>query len=218
MKFPKYHNADICKDPILSDNQNKSGIYMWTNLINDKRYVGSSENLKIRFSQYFNVNYLKRNNNLYICRALLKHDYSNFSLEILEYCEPDKCLIREKHYISLYKPEYNIVQDPTLNPMSGRQHSEKTKQIMSDAAKERENSGCFKTGENNPNYGKKVKGSGSPSQAIEVTDIKNDTTITYDSMGEAARALNINISQISKYFSRNQKKPYKGQYTFRKVN
>jgi len=78
-----------------------------------------------------------------ICRALLKYDYFNFSLIILEYCEPDKCLIREKHYWDLFKPEYNIAQDPTA-PFSGRKHSNKTKQILSEAKK----------GKNHPNYGK----------------------------------------------------------------
>jgi len=34
-------------------------------------------------------------------------------------------------------------------------------------------------------------GAGKPSQQIEVTDIKNNTTTYYDSMGEAARALNL---------------------------
>ena len=63
----------------------------------------------------------------------------------------------------------------------------------------------------------KTEGSGSPSQAIEVTDIKNDTTTSYDSMGAAAIALNINIRRISDYFVRNQVKPYKGRYTFKKL-
>jgi len=54
-----------------------------------------------------------------ICKALVKHGYSNFELTILEYCSPDKCLIREKHYWNIFKPEYNIAQDPSA-PMSGR--------------------------------------------------------------------------------------------------
>ena len=41
MKLPKYNNADTCKAQILSENTNKSGIYMWTNSINGKRYLGS---------------------------------------------------------------------------------------------------------------------------------------------------------------------------------
>jgi len=58
------------------------------------------------------------------------------------------------------------------------------------------------------------------SQVIEVTDIKNDTTTSYDSISEASRALNISFTRraaISIYFIRNKKKPYKGRYTFKKI-
>jgi len=44
-----YPNAEGDKATILNDNQNKSGIYMFKNLINCKRYIGSSSNLRIRF-------------------------------------------------------------------------------------------------------------------------------------------------------------------------
>jgi len=55
------------------------------------------------------------------------------------------------------------------------------------------------------------------SQQIEVTDIQNNTTTSYGSMGEAARALNFpNFSIIRNYIFRNQKKPYKGRYSFKK--
>jgi len=60
----------------------------------------------------------------------------------------------------------------------------------------------------------KIKGSGKPSQQIEVTDIKNNITTSYDSIHEAARALNIPNSQaISNYIKNNKQKPYKGRYT-----
>jgi len=52
---------------------------------------------------------------------------------------------------------------------------------------------------------------------IEVTDKKNNTTTSYDSMSAAAIALNINKRRISDYFIRNQVKPYKGRYTFKKL-
>jgi len=117
---------------------------MFQNSINGKRYIGSSDNLKRRFREYFNINYLLKDNCMQICRALLKYGYDNFSLTIIEYCEPEKCIEREKYYIDLFGSEYNTVKDPTIPPMSGRKHSEKTKQILSDANK----------GENNPNYGK----------------------------------------------------------------
>jgi len=191
---------------------------MWTNLKNGKQYIGSSINLKKRFMRYFNKNHLLKNNYMAICCALLKHDYCNFTITILEYCSPDKCLIREKHYWDIVKPKYNIAQDPTA-PMSGRTHSEESKIIMSDVKKGENNPMFGKTGENHPNFGEsRPQGAGSPSQQIEVTDITNNTTTSYDSMNEAARALNINKSVINLYFTRNQKKPYKGIYTFKKVN
>ena len=82
---------------------------------------------------------------------------------------------------------------------------------MSDAHKKIDHSGRFKPGQPKP------EGSGRLSQQIEVIDIKNNTTTSYDSIREAARVLNIDKSVIVKYFTNNQKKPYKGLYTFQKI-
>jgi group I intron endonuclease len=49
-------------------------------------------------------------NSSYIYRALLKFGYSNFSLEILEYCDPSYTIGREQYYMDLFKPEYNILK------------------------------------------------------------------------------------------------------------
>jgi len=95
------------------------------------------------------------------------------------------------------------------HPMFGQNHTDETKIIMSDAKK----------GEKNPMYNKpRAEGAGRPSQQIEVTDIKNNTTISYDSIGEAAIALNISQAVITKYFIRNQKKPYKVSILSRSSN
>jgi group I intron endonuclease len=113
------------------------------------------------------------------------------------------------------------------------------RQKISDAHKEIENSGCFKTGQNHPNFGAKLseetrkkisdaikgenhpmygqprhEGAGKPSQQISVTDSELNITTNYNSISEAACALNISHSIIVRYFARNQQKPYKGRYTF----
>lgn len=75
----KYTNADTDKLRILTENTGKSGIYVWTNLKNGKRYVGSSSNLKNRFRSYYNINRLMNEYGI-ISRALLSYGYSNFSL------------------------------------------------------------------------------------------------------------------------------------------
>ena len=86
--------------------------------------------------------------------------------------------------------------------MTGKTPSDEIKKKISDAMKGQK---------------KKPAEAGRPSQQIEVTDIKNDITTSYDSIREAARALNISRAVITMYFSRNQKKPYKGKYTFKKL-
>lgn len=80
---------------------------MWKNKINAKRYIGSSQNLRKRFKEYFNTNHLLINTCMNICKALKKHGHSNFELTILEYCEPSKCLEREAFYQKKLNPEYN---------------------------------------------------------------------------------------------------------------
>jgi len=53
---------------------------------------------------------------------------------------------------------------------------------------------------------------------IEVTDVKTNNKTNYDSFNEAARALNLPSHRvISDYIKNNQQKPYKGQYTFKKL-
>ena len=51
--------------------------------------------------------------------ALLKYGYYNFSLDILEFCETSKLMVREKHYFNLLSPEYNILKIPG-SPYRGR--------------------------------------------------------------------------------------------------
>jgi len=55
-------------------------------------------------------------------------------------------------------------------------------------------------------------------QKIEIWDKDTNQTTYYNSISEAATALNINRTIIVNYFVRNQKKPYKNRYTFKKVN
>jgi len=44
--------------------------------------------------------------------ALLKYGYSGFKLEILEFCDIDLLMEREKYYMDLFKPEYNLLPNP----------------------------------------------------------------------------------------------------------
>ena len=106
-----YLNADTDKLSILRDNKGKSGVYLWTNLVNGKSYVGSSVNLSRRLAQYYNLNFLtKFRQNSLIHKAILKYGYSRFKLDILEYCDKVNVINREQYYMDTFKPEYNILK------------------------------------------------------------------------------------------------------------
>lgn len=93
MKIISKNNLNVdslnlsCQCPVK---QQKSGVYLITNLINGKKYVGSSALLKRRFKEYSNPLYIARNlkrGNSHLLNALLKYDYLNFEFKILEIIE-----------------------------------------------------------------------------------------------------------------------------------
>lgn len=136
-----YPNMEIDKHRILCDNKRKSGIYRITNLTNTKTYIGSSNDLNVRFRVYFNNNCLIYSN-MPIYKAILKYGCSSFTLDILEYCEKDILIIREQYYFDLLKPEYNVLK--IAGSSLGFKHSLKTRAQMS----------LNNTGVNHPLYGK----------------------------------------------------------------
>lgn len=105
----KYSNADHDKIQIIKENKKKSGVYRWINNLNGNSYVGSSVDLTKRLRLYYKNNSLKKNN-MAINKSILKYGHSNFSLEILEYCDKSKVLSREQYYLDNLKPKYNILK------------------------------------------------------------------------------------------------------------
>lgn len=100
------YNLESDKALLLKDNKDKCGIYRLTNLVNNKPYVGSANNLRTRFYVYFSINRLK-NSKMIIYKAILKYNYKNFTLDILEYCDSNILIEREQYYINNIKPVYN---------------------------------------------------------------------------------------------------------------
>lgn len=163
-----YSNAAADKSRVLEENKQKSGIYRWINKVNNKKYVGSAGDLSKRLLFYYSpAKIVVLQSKSLIYSAIIKYGLKDFTLEILEYCEPDKLLIREKYYID-FGSEYNIIKDPIFPPMSGRSHSDESKTKISDALageknpmydknhteKSKKIMSNNKIGENNPMFGK----------------------------------------------------------------
>jgi group I intron endonuclease len=74
--------------------------------------VGSSLDLRHRLLEYYNANRLLNEKSMPIYSALLKHGYHCFGFTILELCDNNNLVSREKHFFEVYSPEYNILKTP----------------------------------------------------------------------------------------------------------
>jgi len=211
-----YSNTDKDKSIVYKENKNKSGIYRWNNLITDKSYIGSSISLGGRFSNYYSLAYLKKRvkrGSSIIYNSLLKYGYNNFSLDILEYCEPNELIKREQYYIDILKPEYNISK--TAGSRLGTKQSEETKQLISNARKNYIITDAFKEkmkivaklrlGKKSFFFGKthtietKKRLSLINSMPIKIMNIETKTEKYFTSNIEAAKYLGIGISTLRRY-------------------
>lgn len=211
-----YENAKLCKELIWLENQGKSGIYKWINIINGKTYIGSAVDLGVRLRSYSYESYLNRHTDMAICRALLKYGYENFRVEILKYCSSEKLMEWEQFFFDLYKPEYNILK--TAGSSLGYKHSEESRVKISAAMtglikgtpKSEQHKAAISaalTGNNNGNNQPNA-------QEIIVTDLELGTKNTYPTIRAAARALNLRQSSISNYLASNNQTSFKKRYIF----
>lgn len=123
-----YENIETQKDQILQENKGKCGVYRLTNITNKKTYVGSARDLRKRFYVYYSDKRLA-SSNMIIYKAIIKYGYSDFQLEILEYCEPDNVVAREQYYLDQLKPEYNMLY--TAGSSFGYKHTKEALEKMS---------------------------------------------------------------------------------------
>lgn len=90
------------------------GVYCFENLINGKKYIGESENIKIRYRHHMYAYKNMNDNNYYslLYTDMRKFGVDNFHFYILENCDKSELLNRESYYIEKYntiKNGYNSV-------------------------------------------------------------------------------------------------------------
>lgn len=80
----------------------EAGIYSIVNLVNNKRYIGLTKNLKKRKWSHFIYLNLNKHHNPKLQNSYNKHGKENFSFEILEECSEESLLKREVFWIDFY--------------------------------------------------------------------------------------------------------------------
>ncbi len=84
----------------------KSGIYKILNVLNNKFYIGSSKDIKQRWTRHLKDLKSNKHHNIHLQRSFNKYGLSSFRLEIVEYTHD--LLNREQYYLDLLKPYYPI--------------------------------------------------------------------------------------------------------------
>lgn len=97
-----------------------TGIYKIKNDINGKCYIGSSVDIKKRFYQHISALKKGKHFNGILQKSWDKNGGDSFSFEIIELCEREQLLRREKYWLDRYKSYdrnfgYNIHIEPNSN-------------------------------------------------------------------------------------------------------
>lgn len=88
------------------EDKNRSGIYKIINLINQKIYIGRSNNIFARINSH-GIAYKKGKVPLY--NAIRKYGKENFTYDVIEYCAPEKTIEQEVYWINFFNPSNNLI-------------------------------------------------------------------------------------------------------------
>ena len=119
--------------------KNKCGIYMIFNLVNGKRYIGSSLDIYNRLHEHLHNLKNNKSHNKHLQNAWNKYGESSFLYNVLEFTKDDVRFEREQYYIDVISPEYNLTNHVIAN--TGYSPTEETRNKIANTLKEKYKSG-----------------------------------------------------------------------------
>ena len=176
-----------------------SGVYKIS--LNEHVYIGSSKNLYSRLYEHRTDLFYRRHSNEFLQKVCNKYGIENFVIDIIEFCEPDIRIQREKYWIDFYKSDMNL-QDPISHTLS-----ESSKQKLSKSVQKGLKEGKYK---------KKYDFA-----TIECYDYFGNFIREFSSKEEAATGCNISTKDVQTCLSGYKKgtsvKGYRFRYSCSKV-
>jgi group I intron endonuclease len=145
-------SASNGKFPYPTPPAGMSGVYAIINTANKKRYIGSSQDIQLRWQQHRTHLRMNTHHSPYLQRAWNKYGEDAFIFEIIEYALPGLCIMREQYWMNKLKPAYNVypqagsrfgyktseetriklseMRKGSKSPMEGKHHTEEAKEKM----------------------------------------------------------------------------------------
>ena len=88
----------------MKEHKGRSGVYLITNTVNGKVYVGKTKDFYKRYCQYVSDVRARVNGRIndYLMNAFVKHGFEAFRFSVIEELEVEKCAERELYWIGFY--------------------------------------------------------------------------------------------------------------------
>ena len=173
------------------------GIYKITNLKTGESYVGKSVHIAERWSEHFCKGYGARHSARFQ-EAIDQYGKEGFAFQVLEECQPEELHARERHWISILRPEYNTVTDghevseetraKIRASLSGKKQPAEVVEKRKASIKERHKAHP----QTNEGHRKKV--------AVQITEI-----MEFESVKALAEHMGVDASTVTKALKRNGK-------------
>lgn len=106
-----------------------SGVYEIRNITDNKCYIGSAINTRLRWNRHVSALRLNKHYNAHLQYAWNKYGEDNFEFRVLLRCHDKDLLILEQAMMDVNLPEYNMC--PLAISPKGYRHSEEARRNMS---------------------------------------------------------------------------------------
>lgn len=104
-----------------------SGVYRITNTVTGDSYIGSSNDIRRRWTEHCHRLTRGTHDNSYLQRAIVKYGSAAFTIAVLEVCAVDMLITVEQRHMDAGRPTYNMAPKAGQGPgMAGKRHSEAT--------------------------------------------------------------------------------------------